>query len=623
MIAEPTSAKSIFLNAAERPAGSDRQAYLSEACGHDASLRREVDELLAHLDKVGNFLESPELLPNENAPRSADSAGMVIASRYKLIHLIGEGGMGTVWKAEQTEPVERVVAVKLIKPGMNAPQIVTRFEAERQALALMDHPNIAKVLDGGTTLEGRPFFVMELVDGVPITNYCDDQHLTPRERLKLFIPVCQAVQHAHQKAIIHRDLKPSNVLVARYDPGGSGVPKVIDFGVAKAINLGQVPSTPDTGFGTIVGTVEYMSPEQAGLNHLDVDARSDVYSLGVLLYELLAGATPVDRKQLETVGLMETLRVIREQEPPKPSTKLSRADGLPALAANRGTQPEKLTGLVRGELDWIVMKCLEKDRDRRYQTANALAVDLQRYLDHEPVSAGPPGSAYRVRKFVQRQRGAVLASAFLLFALVGGLIGTTWGLFKAERARDAEADARRGEAERANAEAWQRQRADDERERAQEEKQIAQAVQRFLEIGLLRQADPFAQAEAVRLAGGGFEARENPSVKELVDRAAAELSPDKIEAKFPNRPRVQAEILRTIGRTYLGIGEYAKAIAHLTRARDLMIVALVGTIPSRSPRRAISLWHTDARDERARPSRSWRRCEPKLPRRSGRSTRSL
>jgi tetratricopeptide (TPR) repeat protein len=355
---------------------------------------------------------------------------------YKLIEQIGEGGMGVVWMAQQTEPVKRLVAVKLIKAGMDSKQVIARFEAERQALALMDHANIARVLDGGTTSAGRPYFVMDLVKGVPITRYCDEHHLTPRQRLELFIPICQAVQHAHQKGIIHRDLKPSNVLVALYD--GKPVPKVIDFGVAKATGQALTEKTLGTGFGNIVGTLEYMSPEQAEINQLDIDTRSDIYSLGVLLYELLAGTPPFSRKELENAGVLEMLRVIREQEPAKPSTKLSTADGLPTLAANRGTEPAKLTKLVRGELDWIVMKALEKDRNRRYETANGFAMDVQRYLADEAVLACPPSAGYRFRKFARRNKGGLAVAALVLFFLV--LLGSGAGWAVRDRAaREAEA----------------------------------------------------------------------------------------------------------------------------------------------------------------------------------------
>ena len=342
--------------------------------------------------------------------------------------------MGTVWMAQQTEPVKRLVARQAHQGrAWTRRQVIARFEAERQALALMDHPNIARVLDAGTTGAGRPYFVMDLVKGVPITRYCDEHHLTPRQRLELFVPVCQAVQHAHQKGIIHRDLKPSNVLVALYD--GKPVPKVIDFGVAKAAGQPLTDKTLVTGFGAIVGTLEYMSPEQAEINQLDIDTRSDIYSLGVLLYELLTGSPPFTRKELEKAGMLEMLRVIREEEPPKPSTKLSTAEGLPTLAANRGTEPAKLTKLVRGELDWIVMKALEKDRNRRYETANGFALDVQRYLADEPVQACPPSAGYRLRKFVRRNKGPVLAASVVVLALVGGIVGTTWGMIRADAAR--------------------------------------------------------------------------------------------------------------------------------------------------------------------------------------------
>jgi tetratricopeptide (TPR) repeat protein len=404
-------AKSVFLAAIDRPTGPARDAFLVAACGPDADLRREVDELLAHHGRVGEFLEAAALTP-------ADDPGATLG-RYKLIEPIGAGGMGAVWLAEQQEPVRRPVALKVIKAGMDTRSVLARFEAERQALALMDHPNIARVLDAGATAGGRPYFVMELVKGVPITRYCDEHRLTPRERLELFVPVCQAVQHAHQKGVIHRDLKPSNVLVAEYD--GRPAPKVIDFGVAKAAGQPLTEETLVTGFGTIVGTPEYMSPEQAELNQPDVDTRSDIYSLGVLLYELVAGSPPFTRAELEQAGLLAMLSVIREREPATPSFRLSTSDVLPTLAANRGTEPARLTKLVRGELDWIVLKALEKDRNRRYETAAAFAADVQRFLADEPVLAGPPSTVYRLRKFLRRNRGRVAAAVALAASiLVGG-----------------------------------------------------------------------------------------------------------------------------------------------------------------------------------------------------------
>src|SRR5215831_10875498 len=427
---------SIFLAAAEKATAAEQAAYLDVACASDPELRARVERLLAAQSKVSRFLEAPApaLVGTVDESPVTERPGTVVGP-YKLLEQIGEGGMGTVWMAQQTEPVKRAVAVKLIKPGMDSKQVLARFEAERQALALMDHPNIARVLDAGATAGGRPYFVMDLVKGVPITRYCDEHRLTPRQRLELFVPVCQAIQHAHQKGIIHRDIKPSNVLVALYD--GRPVPKVIDFGVAKAAGQSLTDKTLVTGFGAIVGTLEYMSPEQAEINQLDIDTRSDIYSLGVLLYELLTGSPPFTRKESEKAGMLEMLRVIREQEPTKPSTKLSTAEGLPILAANRGTEPAKLTKLLRGELDWIVMKALEKDRNRRYETANGFALDLQRFLADEPVQAGPPSAVYRLRKFVRRNRTPVLAVGGVLLALIGGIIGTSWQAIRADKLRQA------------------------------------------------------------------------------------------------------------------------------------------------------------------------------------------
>jgi serine/threonine protein kinase/cytochrome c-type biogenesis protein CcmH/NrfG len=442
MTVDAQRAKSIFLAALEK-AHEARGGLLDEVCGGDADLRRRVERLLqAHdqPDSVPEASAAPEgtqdPLPQGN--RAIDRTGTAVTETtgtvigpYKLIQEIGEGGMGTVWMAQQTEPVKRLVAVKLIKAGMDSRQVIARFEAERQALALMEHANIARVLDAGATRAGRPYFVMDLVKGVPITRYCDEHYLTPRQRLELFIPVCQAIQHAHQKGIIHRDLKPSNVLVAHYD--GKPVPKVIDFGVAKAAGQSLTDKTLVTGFGNIVGTLEYMSPEQAEINQLDIDTRSDIYSLGVLLYELLAGSPPFSRRELDK-GMLEMLRVIREKEPTKPSTKLSTAEGLPTLAANRGTEPAKLTRLVRGELDWIVMKALEKDRNRRYEAASAFAADVKRYLHDEPVQACPPSAWYRLRKFTRRNRAALTAVALVLLALVLGTVISTWQAIRATAA---------------------------------------------------------------------------------------------------------------------------------------------------------------------------------------------
>ena len=408
-----------------------------------------VDGRLVDGRSVGSDPESTFI------PLSSSRTGLVIANRYVLKERLGEGGMGEVWLAAQTEPVKRHVAIKLIKAGMDSKAVLMRFEQERQALAVMNHPNIARVYDAGVTPTGHPFFAMELVDGQTLTKYCDQNRLSPRARLELFVLICQAIQHAHQKGIVHRDLKPANILVTVVD--GKPVPKVIDFGVAKATGGKLTEQTLSTGFGAVVGTLEYMSPEQAGTTGADVDTRADIYSLGVVLYELLTGLRPFDGERLRKAALSEMIRIIREDDPSRPSTRLSTDAALPSVAALRQTEPRRLMAQLRGELDWVVMKCLEKSRDRRYETATGLARDIMRYLSDEPVEARPPSAAYRLHKLYTRNKGRVITAGLLLVTLIAGIIGTTLGWFEAQR-QTATARSKAEEAEIARAgEAEQRQ----------------------------------------------------------------------------------------------------------------------------------------------------------------------
>jgi serine/threonine protein kinase len=444
MMADPHSRVHEIVSAARKFDSSDaRQVYLDDACTGSAELRQQVEALLQAQDQPSTLPDRPTdpertdaYTPHPGARAVPDAAseqpGLVIGP-YTLVQKLGEGGMGAVWAAQQSQPVKRSVALKLIKAGMDSTHVLRRFEAERQALALMDHPNIAKVFDAGITPLGRPYFAMELIQGIPITRYCDQERLSVRQRLELFIPVCQAVQHAHQKGIIHRDLKPSNVLTTVYD--GKPVPKIIDFGLAKATRQALTEQTLHTEVGQILGTLEYMAPEQADWNNLDIDTRADIYSLGVILYELLAGSPPFTSRQLRGVEFSEMLRLVREVEPPRPSTRLCSSDQLSAIAANRQMEPRRLVRLVHGDLDWITIKALEKDRARRYETANGLAMDLERYLAAEPVLAHPPSSGYRLKKFLRKHRGAVSALSLVLLALVLGLAGAAYGLRQEAAAR--------------------------------------------------------------------------------------------------------------------------------------------------------------------------------------------
>ena len=555
---DPNPEEVIFAAARQLPP-EDRAACLDQACGDNGPLRRRIEALLNASEQSGAFLEvsaAPTLrrTPAASIPLAEKPGDKV--GRYKLLQQIGEGGCGVVYMAEQEEPVRRRVALKIIKLGMDTKSVIARFEAERQALAMMDHPNIAKVFDAGATETGRPYFVMELVRGMKITDYCDETRLSIRARLDLFMQICHAIQHAHQKGIIHRDIKPSNILVTVND--GVPVPKVIDFGIVKATGGQQLTDkTIFTAFEQFIGTPAYMSPEQAVLTSVDIDTRSDIYALGVLLYELLTGKTPFDAGDLLAAGLDELRRTIRETEPARPSMRLSTMPGneLSTTAQRRGLDAPKLVTELHGDLDWIVMKCVEKDRVRRYETANGLAMDIQRHLNNEPVVARPPNNFYRFQKLVRRNKLAFAAASAVIATLIIGLTVSAALFFKekAARVRAVEAET---QLQRALAEAkQQRDAALKQKQRADEQAEIAKAVKDFLQNDLLKQADSKAQADR------GFEQQPDLTVKEALRRAA-----EKIGQRFTNQPLVEAEIRSTLGVTFNGLAEWSLAIPHLERA---------------------------------------------------------
>ena len=519
-------------------------AYLAMACAGDEELRKQVETMLKDESGAKDFFESNAEVRDGDAPRGLDGAKGVSGSnleregpgtlidRYKLLEKIGEGAMGVVYMAEQEEPVRRRVALKIIKLGMDTKEVVARFEAERQALALMDHPNIARVLDGGATETGRPYFVMELVQGVRITEFCDKNRLSEEERLKLFLPVCEAIQSAHQKGIIHRDIKPTNILVT-LNPQGTGMPKVIDFGVAKAINQKLTEKTLFTRYGTIIGTPAYMSPEQAEMSNLDVDTRADIYGLGVVLYELLTGTTPFPEERLRSAGYNEMRRIISHEEPERPSTRLSTLQGeqRSVVARNRGLSELTLGRALPGDLDWIVMKCLEKDRTRRYATANGVATDIQRHLQSEPVMARPPSRLYRFQKTVRRNRLAFAAAAAVVVALIAGLGLSTW-LYLRERAA--------------------RQRAVVAERSASTEAGKSAQVAQFL-ADMLRSVSPsVAHGEDTKL------------LRQILDDTARRLSQD-----LKDQPDIEADLRSILGSVYVGLGDYASAAAMHRKALDI------------------------------------------------------
>ncbi len=566
-----TDSKAIFLDALECNSADELNRLLGLACGSDTDLRTSVEKLLRAHQDAGAFLGGAGKIDAASHQPITLPPGTRVGP-YLLREQIGEGGMGLVFVADQEHPVRRRVALKVVKPGMDTRQVLARFEAERQALALMDHPNIAKVLDGGTTGEppalaggftvhhppanaggspGRPYFVMELVRGVPITDYCDQARLTPRQRLELFLPVCRAIQHAHQKGIIHRDIKPSNVLVTLYD--SHPVPKVIDFGIAKAVGTAFADHSVYTGFAQLVGTPMYMSPEQAEMTAQDVDTRADVYALGVVLYELLTGTTPFDGETLRQAGFDEMRRIIREDEPAKPSHRVTTmsAEKQSTLSGQRGVDGRQLGRQLQGGLDWVVMTCLAKDRTRRYESAGALAADIERYLRDEPVTACPPSTSYRLRTFARRNRRALATVGVIAAALIGATAVSVWQAVKARNAQN-QAETERDLAKTAECETAAAEK------HANTEAAIARAVNDFLQHDLLRQVNRSP------LGADELDGNSDLTVREALDRAAT-----RVDERFQDQPLVEAAIRSAIGDAYCSLAHGKLATVHFEKALDL------------------------------------------------------
>ena len=585
MAINPGRVKALFQLAIDRSDPADRRAFLDREVGDDAELRDRLDALLlAHDELTGvpaptsppeatvaetGAVPGPEATLEATGSARADRAdrdevvGTEIAGRYKVRQAIGEGGMGSVYLAEQARTVRRMVALKLIKPGMDSRAVLARFDSERQALAMMDHPNIAKVLDAGTTDAGRPFFVMELVKGVPLTEFCDAHRLDVPARLAIFRPICSAVQHAHQKGVIHRDLKPTNILVESHD--GRPVPKVIDFGLAKATSGMQLSEhSLFTAFGSVTGTPLYMAPEQAVFNALDVDTRADIYALGVILYELLTGSTPIERATLGRAALDEMLRVIREVDPPTPSSRIGSSPSLPSVAAARHVEPIRLSRLVRGDLDWIVMKALAKERDRRYDSAIGLANDVERFLNDEPVTAGPPTARYRTAKFIRRHRGQVVAASLVALALVGGGVGTTLGLFEARRQRDLARVETTEKEEARSAEADQRLRAETARQDEARSPRVAE--RRSDQLGKVNEilGSIFRDLDLNQAEREGKPVA--AAIGERLDQASAALDGESI-----GDPLTVARMQMTLGQAQSSLSNDRKAVDLLERSRATLV----------------------------------------------------